>query len=436
MNILLISPLRNYPMKNEMYPSGALLLLGTMLKKAGHQVKIVHEVIDGEEIALMSLYKVDIVGISLSTFQTKRTKLLTEVIKKTYPNVTIVAGGPHPSALRQKLLVDFPNIDIGVVGEGEKPMLEIAGGKPLKSINGITYHNGMGINMNVRNSLIKDLDNLPIPDLSMVDIRKYTGAYPLGKLPSMFIMASRGCPFHCTFCSKSIYGNTVRYHSVEYVLEQLDYYKSLGIREVFFQDDTFNYDRAWLEKLLKAIIEKGLNKSMRFRAPFRVNKKLVDADLLKLMKQAGFWLIFYGVESGNQAMLNRMKKGITLEEVKRAFKLTHEAGIKTEASFIIGLPGETEATIKDSIKLYQEIRPYWAGFSKAIPFPGTVLYDQVKSTIPYDRYMPGKTMFVDGFLTAQQLDYWANVCDKLLLRDKVLKMLPHPLQMLRYARGR
>jgi len=253
----------------------------------------------------------------------------------------------------------------------------------------------------------------------------------------MFIMASRGCPFGCIFCSKSVYGSTVRYHSPDYIISLVEYlHRDFGVKEVFFQDDTFNLNRAWTENILNKIIGSGLNKTMIFRTPFRVNEKLVDRELLNLMKKAGFWLIFYGVENGNQDMLDRMKKGITTEEVKRAFKLTHEAGIKTEASFIIGLPGETESTIKDSINLWHEIKPYWTGFSRAIPFPNTPFEreSRIKGNIicgDYDEYTVGKTMVRTETMTAEQLEKWAQHCAKLVMLDTGRVLATHPAELYR-----
>jgi anaerobic magnesium-protoporphyrin IX monomethyl ester cyclase len=439
--VLLISPERHFPMDNEMYPSGALLLLGTLLKNRGHTVKIVHMVADKVSIdgitSIVRDFNPGIVGLTASTFQTKQTKTLTRYLKTLNEKTRIVIGGPHPSALKQDALKDFPYVDIAVLGEGEKPFVEIVEEVPLHQINGICYREGSKVINNPPSPLLQDLDKLPFPDLNFINLSRYSGPYPLGRRPGMFIMASRGCPYKCVFCSKSVYGSTVRYHSPDYVISLVEYlHKGFGVKEVFFQDDTFNLNRAWTEDILHKIIQSGLNKTMIFRTPFRVNEKLVDRELLKLMKEAGFWLIFYGVENGNQDMLDRMKKGITVEEVKRAFKLTHEAGIKAEAAFIIGLPGETEATIKDSIKLWREIKPYRAGFSRAIPFPDTAFERGARMMgniicKDYDEYAPDKMMVRTETMTAEQLEKWAQYCSKLLFIDTTRILMTHPVELYR-----
>ena len=428
-------------MSNEMYPSGALLLLGTLLKKKGHSVKVVHMVTDkltDEDILpILRDFNPHVAGITVSTFQTRHTKNITRLIKTNCEDIQIVIGGSHPSALKENALADFPYADVAVSGEGELAIGEIVDQVPLSRINGVSYRENSRIVCNPRSSQLQELDNLPFPDLGFVDIRKYSGPEPVGRRPGMFIMASRGCPFGCVFCSKSIYGNTVRYHSPEYVLSQVEYlHKDFGIREIFFQDDTFNLNRSWAETILLGIIKRGLNRKMIFRTPFRVNERLVDIDLLKLMKEAGFWLIFYGVENGNQMMLDRMKKGITIPEIKRAFRLTREAGIKAEASFIIGLPGETEETIQDSIRLWREIKPFHSGFSRAIPFPDTPFEKEVREEghmlyTDYDEYSYGKTMVRTEALTAEQLEVWAQYCGKLVSVEMAKMLLTNPATLIR-----
>lgn len=433
MRVLLISPERNYPMANEMYPSGALLLLGTLLKQAGHEVKVIHQVADKEPTEYLGLHLVafrpDIVGITMSTYQTKETRRIAEKVKIFSPKILVVVGGSHPSALKEKVLTDYPDVDIAVYGEGENALTAIANGGPLESIAGIIYRKGGrgcggDIITNPPSPLLSNLDALPVPDLTLVDMKNFSGVFPVGRRPSMYMMASRGCPYQCRFCSKSIYGNTVRFHSVPRILNEINYLRNYGFKEIFFQDDTFNANREWTEDLLNSIIRYGYNKDMIFRAPLRVNKNLVDIELLRLMKRAGFWLIFYGVENGNQEMLNRMKKGITVEEVERAFQLTHYAGIKTEASFIIGLPGETSRTIDDSIDLWKRIKPYWSGFSRATPFPGTLFYEEVKAgnylhCFDFEEYAPSKTMVETDDLSVNALETVAQATDRMLYKDKL-----------------
>jgi len=413
--ILIINPLENvYPYQYEMYPSGALVLIGTMLHNLGHNVKIIHMLADKvgpiELKNIVSRFKADIVGITMNTFQTKSVKEISKIVKEIDINILVVVGGPHPSALKLRIFKDFPYVDVVVVGEGEHTFLEIVEGKDLEQIKGICYNN----KINEPRPLAKNLDYIPLPNLDLVDFNKnrFVGAQPVGAQPTMYIMASRGCPFHCTFCNKSIWGNTARFRKPELIIEEIKWlYEKYGVKEIFFQDDTFNLNRKWAEQIFNLIIENNLNKNIIYKTPFRANEKLVDKELLKLAKQAGFWLIFYGVESGNQDMLNRMRKGLTIREIKRAFELTHSVGLKTIGSFIIGLPGENKRTIEDTYNLWKELRPYVAGYSSAIPFPnsefekivirkGHLLIDD------YDKYSLDTFVVRTDDLTKEDLEYY------------------------------
>lgn len=438
--VLLVSPLRNYSMAgslgNEMYPSGALLLLGTLLKEQGHDVKVVHMVADriGQYgfIRILQTFEPDIVGFTVSTYQTKATQYLQNIVRTYSPKATIVVGGAHPTALGEAFLTDFPDTDIVVHGEGEYAMTAIARGLPRERTPGIHYRNKGEVVTTEPSPIPLDLDALPLPDRSLINFKRYSGLFPVGRRPSMFIMSSRGCPYQCTFCSKSIYGNTLTLRSPENIMEEVEHlYHNWGVREIHFGDDTFNANLDWAHELLGLIIARGYHRKLVFRVALRVNKKIIDIDLLAHLKAAGVWFVMFGVENGNQAMLDHMKKGITVEEIKRAFGMTHAVGLKTEAFFIVGMPGETLSTIADSYQLYKEIKPYWAGFSKAMPFPGTGLTDELRASgnllsDNYDLFGPEHSAVKTDTLSAQDIDYWSNRLNSIARRDK----MKHPKQLL------
>lgn len=427
--ILLVSPLRNYSMKNEMYPSGALLTLGTLLKKQGHDVRVMHMVADKadsyEFVRVLLEFDPSIVGFTVSTYQTKMTRALSQITKLHDDGLITIAGGPHPSALGSQFLDDFPSVDIAVSGEGEDAMTDIAQDVPLSDVRGIHYRQLGRVVSNDPAPLRENLNDLPLPDGSLINFKRYSGLFPVGRRPSMFIMSSRGCPYQCTFCSKSIYGNTLRLRSPENIMEEVELlYKDWGVREIHFGDDTFNANHWWAGELLDLIIKRGYQKKLLFRVALRVNERILDLDFLKHLKAAGVWLTCFGVENGNQDMLNRMSKGITIEEVKRALSLTHSVGIKTEAYFIIGMPGETHQTIRESRDLYKEIRPYWGGFSRAMPFPGTKFAREVKETgrllcEDYDEFSPSHTVVRTEALTADEIDRWVIRLNRMARWDKM-----------------
>jgi len=417
--IILISPEQNFPTTWEMYPSGALLTLGSMWKEKGHEVVLIHIIADGvTERRLENLlyaWSPDIVGITCTTFQVKGMKRIAKQVKQHFRSTKVVVGGPHPTLLGQELLDEVPEIDKVVSGEAENASLEdfLTTAREV-----LTY------------PPLEDMDSLPMPNMSLINLRNFKGAIPPGPLPAMFIMGSRGCPYDCTFCSKC-FNRKVRHKSVSRVIEEIKWLRDkIGVKEVFFQDDTMNLKVDWLTQLFERIISEGLN-NIQYRAPFRVNERLTPPTLLSLAKKAGVWLIFYGVESGSQEMLLDMQKGIIVEEAIRAFKITHKAGIKTEASFIIGLPGENGLTIMKSYDLWKRLRPFWVGFSRAIPFPGSEFSLQVRKNqhlldLPYEEYGPDKMMVRTHAMSVEALESAYQQVNKKVRQNKLLNLIKNP----------
>lgn len=427
--VLLIDPssislYSNYTVKKDVYPHSGLLMLGTVLKKAGHDVKIVHMVADGITInnlpLLLGSYHPEIVAVTAVTFQLKQAKAVLAKVREILPRALTVIGGSHASASPE----DFVDLtDMVVVGEGEWALTTLA-------------DNGFTMSKVLQGRYVRDLDSLPFIDLSLIDIKRFSGIYPPGRLPSIPLSFTRGCPFSCSFCSNSVFGTQVRYRNPENVIEEVDRMnRDHGIKEVFFMDDTLNCNPDYAKKAFSLIISRSLNKKMHFRARLRANEKLLDKELLDLMKRANFWCVFYGVESGNQQILdNAVGKNLTIEEIKRAFRMTRQAGIATEASFIIGMPGETESTIKDSISLWRELKSDWCSFNRAIPFPGTRFYEEVKTKgyLLYhdcEDYKLNATLVRTDEMGGDNLEWWACYCDRLVLRDKVKRLLMHPPEM-------
>jgi len=411
--ILLVNPQQNQQKKGtkNMYPSGALLLIGTMCKQRGHEVMI-YEGATSKQLFEDTLneFQPGIVGITVNTFQTKHANIYLTYIKSQSKDILTVIGGPHPSAIGIQSLSDFQNADIAVMGEGEYTFLDIVNDIPLDKIDGICY-NGK---RTPDRKPIDSLDHIPLTDLSLINIDDYE-SMSNNNYRSMFIMASRGCPFQCIYCNKSVFGSTVRFREPEKIIEEIKWlYNQYGITHIYFQDDTFNLKREWIDEILNLIIDNGLNNNISYMAPFRANKNLVDEDLLQLAKKANFKTIFYGVESGNQRMLDEMHKGLKIEEIKRAFEQTHNEGIQTIAAFIVGLPGENIHTIKDSINLWREIKPTYSGFTLATPFPNTGFEKDVKINghllnSNYNDYRCGGSYVRTAELSQQELQYYSNI---------------------------
>jgi len=344
MKILVVQPKHNIELTYSESPSTALLILGTLAKQEGHDVLVKHYDIDHTDVRDdIAVFKPDIIGITCNTFQVKDAQFIIKQAEA--KGIKIVIGGVHAPYLYN------PKGHTVVTGEGENKWLEIIGS----------------------DKRITSLDDIPISDFSLIDFDKFCGINPVGAPPSAAIMASRGCSYNCSFCDTPVvWGRKVRRRSPANVLDEvLRLHVDYGINEVFFQDDTFNLDHKWAFEIFNGIINLGLEKEMLFKICCRVNEKLLTQEFLSLAAKAGVWNIFFGIESGSQEMLDRMNKGITITEIKRAIKVTHDTGINTQCSFIVGLPGETLQTLRETEKLIHEVNPSRYGWCFFCPFPGT-----------------------------------------------------------------
>jgi len=256
-----------------------------------------------------------------------------------------------------------------------------------------------------------DLNQITIfPDLELVSLNKFSGAEPKGREPSMYIMGSRGCPFSCTFC-QSYWGKKVRYLNPDHLVSIIEnLHGKYGINEVFLQDDTFNLNLDWAHKVFTALMVRGLSETMSFKIVCRCDYKLINEDFLRAAKAAGVWMIFYGVESLDQQMLNSMKKNLNVDDILRAFKLTQKAGIKAHASLIVGMPGETKKTVENTYERLKQLQPDSFSFGPPTPFPNTELRKQLIESghlldSNYDNYSPERCVVRTEKLTPNDIAF-------------------------------
>jgi anaerobic magnesium-protoporphyrin IX monomethyl ester cyclase len=369
----------------SVYPPVGVLSMAAFLKENGYSATF----IDADLLHLgpddvahrVAQNAPRIVGISLTVGQVAHADAYITAIQRRCPTTTIVVGGPYVSGVGERIFSDFPTIGFAVVKEGEHAIVGLAahleGKMNLKEVKNLLFRYNAAVCQNATERIL-DIERLPTPDYTLVRdlIDKYQAPSPSIASPSMIVMCTRGCPYECTFCSSpTTWDRRVTFRSTESVIKEIVYLRdAFNVHEIFFQDDTLNARPAWLMDLCDKIIECGLNKDIYYKCPFRANQKLITAELLNRAKQANFWMIFYGVESGNEEMLRAMKKEVTVGEIRRAFRLTREAGILSYASFMVGNTGENRATVHDSLRLLDDIRPDFGGFAVAVPFPGSEMY--------------------------------------------------------------
>lgn len=334
----------------------------------------------------------NLIAISMMTFMHKSTYEFIKNIKELDFNLKIVVGGPHISTFRQRVLFDCPEIDYGVVMEGEQTLIELCQGKDISTIKGLIYRQNGQIIFNGKREFIMDLDCLPFPTYAKFNLPRY----PTSQIG---IVSSRGCPFSCIFCPvNSTIGKVFRYRSPQNIVDELEYWNSHGRREILFLDDNFTLIPERVYQICKLIRKNGLNK-LRLKCPNGIRADKVDRALLKEMKESGFVMLAFGVEAGNNRILTNLKKGETIEQIEEAIKNACELGFEVELFFLIGSPGETVNDVRDSVRLAQRYPVYNTKFYNLIPFPETELYSWVTKSASFtedpQRYLNNISHFIN-----------------------------------------
>lgn len=279
---------------------------------------------------------------------------------------------------------------------------------PYASILGLAWREGEEIVINPDRPFIPNLDDLPIPRHELLPLDKQR--MPMIKGPFTFIVTSRGCPAGCKYCIKHVsYQNSVRVRSAENIVEELEYLGRLGITNIHMYADLFTVNREHVMSICNLILARGLK--VRWTCNSRVD--YVDEEMLTIMGKAGCWLISWGIESANEAILKRAHKGYKKEQAFKALHWARAAGIKNWGYFIIGLPGETEESILETIDYAKQLPLDIALFHIAAPYPGTPFFYEVvenKWFRPGTKWeevdMDQSTVLDYGNLTAEQLEYW------------------------------
>jgi hopanoid biosynthesis associated radical SAM protein HpnJ len=316
----------------------------------------------------------DLIVMSTSTPTIFHDVKLAEALKKHYPNVKIGLVGPHTMVLPVETMEMSDALDFVTTGEYDYALAEIADGVPFHQVRGIVFRSNGSLVRTPDRPIIEDLDALPfVSNIYARDltIENYYNGYLLHPYVSLY--TGRGCRARCTYClwPQTISGHVYRVRSVENVYEEMVIAKRLfpQVKEFFFDDDTLTQDTARAEMLARIIKPLGMTWSCNARAN-------VKKETLKVMKECGLRLLTVGFESGNQKILNNMKKGINTGQAREFMKAAKELGILVHGAFILGLPGETKKTIEETMQYALELDPYSIQVSLVAPYPGTEIYAQ------------------------------------------------------------
>jgi len=324
--------------------------------------------------------KPDIVGMSSATPNVSIANKIAKIIKKEF-NIPIILGGIHASCIPEMTLERYPEFDIIVIAEGEKSFLEICkqyreNKVDLSKIKGIAYRKDGKILKNPPGDFITDVNELPFPARQLVNMKDYKPNVHvnLGKR-SATILTSRGCPYYCIYCASYMaMGRKYRPHSAKYVLAEMKYLvDNYSINHFVIQDDTFTVNKKRVMDICQGIIDNKWDVIWYCFA--RVDT--LDEEVLRKMKESGCYCIGYGIESGDQQILNNLKKGTTVEKCREIVKLTKKLGIRTLSFFIFGNPGETKETMEKTVQFALELDTHMAFFNHFIPYPGTEVFNNM-----------------------------------------------------------
>jgi len=395
MRFLIINPY--YSISETPSPPLGLAYIAAALEREGIEVRILDLVVFpySRQIleSVLKNFAPNIVGTTSVTMTFDNAISVIRDVKSIDPSIITVMGGPHVTFCAKETMSLFPELDFVVLGEGEVTITELSSavdkGMDISGIEGIVFRGKSGIVDNGPRKTRVDVNSLPFPARHLLPLGRYRA---LGMPVS--ITTSRGCPYKCIFCvGRKMVGAKVRYRNPQNVVDEMEHLAAFGFRQINVADDLFTSNENHCLKVCDEIIKRGLK--IKWTSFARVDT--VSVKILTRMREAGCHTVSFGVESGNREILKRIKKGITPEQVTDAVKMCNEAGVSPHASFILGLPGETPETLKETVEFGNKIKDMGVshGFHLLAPFPGTEVREK-------------KEKYDIRFLSNDWRDYHAN----------------------------
>ncbi len=373
-------------------PTG-LAYLASALEKSGVEVKIFDLTAENASLdtlkGLIQSFNPDLIGITTNVAIARKACITGRYIKRVFPQVKVIFGGPWAST-NAGYVLNSRICDVVVIGEGEETIVELCKiieiGGDFHQIKGIAFKENMNnIIFTEQRPFIDNLDALPFPAWHLFpDPKKYMHFNRY--FPFFPVLATRGCVYNCIHCTKFIHGYKIRQRSVENVIEELKLLKSkYGAKEILIIDDNFTMNRKFCTNLLKEIIKNNLNLKINFANGVRADT--LTPGLVRLMKEAGTYSIALGVESGNDKILQMIGKNTTRAKIEKAAYLIKKSGIFLRTFFILGLPGDSNASMNETIEFARKLDAEYAHFFIANPFPGTRMHEMLKEKHPNSCYL-------------------------------------------------
>ena len=348
-------------------PPLGLLYMAAVLENSGHEVKVLDCPVNNYTIdnvlRFIDEFQPDWVGMAAVTVLINRVIELNKLIHEKFPKVKILIGGPH-ATIRPKETSEQTGADIVITNEVEDVLVDILENydkkyKRIKIVEG---------------KPVLNIDRLPFPARHLIDMKLYTSLPNNYKRDpyAVHMVTTRGCPYTCTFCASA--NGIFRQRSVENVVAEIKHLqKTYDTKEIVFWDDIFTLNKYWISKFCDTLISEGID--IAWSCESRLD--LITEEMVNKMAKAGCWNMFFGIESGNQDILNNIKKRTNLDLIRRGVKYVKASGIEVRGSFMLGLPGETPEKARNTIKFAIELDPDYAQFSITTPYPGTELYKTI-----------------------------------------------------------
>ncbi len=435
MKVLLIQPGKS---RFLVTPPLGPAYLAAVLEREGIPVRLVDLFL--ERLApdrvdrLIAQEQPDIVGVSTLTTDYPSALTICRRVKRTAPETTTVLGGPHISAL-PRVPLRRPSVDSVIMGEGELTMLELASGMDPSTISGLGYRGSDGSAMlNPPRAPIEPLDSLPYPAWHHTPLARYPltrhGGF-VKRAPVVPVITSRGCPYRCTYCaSNATWGRSFRARRADAVVDELAFMRdTYGAREAHIEDDNLTLDRRRAMRMCELMIERDLD--MPWVCPNGVRADTLDRELLDSMHRAGCHALSFGIESGNQHILDRCNKSTPLETTARVVATAHSVGITTTGFFILGLPGETPQTVARTIRFAKRLALDRIQVAIFVPFPGCAEFERwieeeevAVDELEFDQFTISHALYETSELDAAQLiAYQKRMMREFYLRPRILARL-------------
>ncbi|MGO9620573.1 MAG: B12-binding domain-containing radical SAM protein [Desulfobaccales bacterium] len=400
-------------------PPLGLLQLAAYVRQFGYSPHIIdgyaHRYTVKETLARIQETEPDVLGLTFTTPLFTGALTISHQVKKMWPKLKIVVGGPHVTALPEDTL-GHECFNVGVVGEGEATLVNLLeawnAGRSLATVAGIVYRDGDELVRTQPREMIEDLDSLPLPAWDLLpSLGPPYRATIVGTTTALStpIITSRGCSGRCTFCDTSVFGKKPRLQSAAYVLGMIEHLlREYGMGDFLVYDDTFCANRQRVTEICEGILTKGWDVTWSCCA--RIDQ--VNHDMLTLMRKAGCWQIEYGIESADPTVLKLMKKGLVPEKARKVIKMTHDAGIQARGNFIFGNIGESRESIERTIRFILSTDLDYVQQSFLTPYPGSEVYRIASSHGTFDpdyNKMSNFTMnFVPNGLTREDLQRYSR----------------------------